>query len=90
MLTVSSSQAQSRMGAMLNCAQKETVAITRRGRTVAYMVDQFTYRRSIAPLPPVSAAAKLRELDAVLAPVRQQAKDLGLTQALLDDILNER
>ena len=44
MHTLTSVEAQNRFGELLDNAQREPVAITRRGRTAAYVVSGETYR----------------------------------------------
>lgn len=44
MLTVTSVEAQSRFGELIDRAQREPVAVTRRGRTVAYVVSEHDMR----------------------------------------------
>lgn len=44
MITVTSVEAQSRFGELIDRSQREPVAITRRGRTVAYVVSEHEMR----------------------------------------------
>jgi prevent-host-death family protein len=44
MITVTSVEAQSRFGELIDRSQREPVAITRRGRTVAYVVSEHDMR----------------------------------------------
>ena len=39
MLSVTSVEAQSRFGELIDCSQRDPIAVTRRGRTVAYVVS---------------------------------------------------
>lgn len=47
MLTVTSVEAQSRFGELIDRAQREPVEVTRRGRTVAYVVSEHEMRQWI-------------------------------------------
>lgn len=44
MITVTSVEAQNRFGELIDRSQREPVAITRRGRTVAYVVSEYEMR----------------------------------------------
>ncbi|MDQ1341911.1 MAG: antitoxin Phd [Pseudomonadota bacterium] len=44
MVTVTSVEAQNRFGELIDRSQREPVAITRRGRTVAYVVSEHEMR----------------------------------------------
>lgn len=44
MQTLTSVQAQNRFGELLDLAQREPVAVTRRGRTVAYVVSEQDFK----------------------------------------------
>lgn len=44
MLTVTSVEAQSRFGELIDRAQREPIEVTRRGRTVAYVVSEHDMR----------------------------------------------
>ena len=48
MNTVTSVEAQSRFGELIDRSQREPVAITRRGRTVAYVVSEHDMRELLA------------------------------------------
>ncbi len=43
MTTMTAVKAQSRFGELLDLAQREPVAVTRHGRTVAYVVSEFDF-----------------------------------------------
>ena len=43
MITMSSGEAQNHFGALLDTAQREPVSITRRGRTVAYLLSPHVF-----------------------------------------------
>jgi antitoxin Phd len=44
MPTMTAVKAQSRFGELLDLAQREPVAVTRHGRTVAYVVSEYEYQ----------------------------------------------
>ncbi|WP_284155477.1 type II toxin-antitoxin system Phd/YefM family antitoxin [Sulfuricystis multivorans] len=44
MITVTSVEAQNRFGELIDRSQREPVAITRRGRTVAYVISEHEMR----------------------------------------------
>ncbi|MBS3936645.1 MAG: type II toxin-antitoxin system prevent-host-death family antitoxin [Sulfuritalea sp.] len=44
MITVTSVEAQSRFGELIDRAQREPIEVTRRGRTVAYVVSEHDMR----------------------------------------------
>ncbi len=44
MPTMTAVKAQSRFGELLDLAQREPVAVTRHGRTVAYVVSEYDYQ----------------------------------------------
>jgi antitoxin Phd len=44
MPTMTAVRAQSRFGELLDLAQREPVAVTRHGRTVAYVVSEYEYQ----------------------------------------------
>ncbi len=44
MITVTSVEAQSRFGELIDRAQREPIEVTRRGRTVAYVVSEHEMR----------------------------------------------
>ncbi|MDP1527185.1 MAG: type II toxin-antitoxin system prevent-host-death family antitoxin [Rhodocyclaceae bacterium] len=44
MITITSVEAQSRFGELIDRAQREPIAVTRRGRTVAYVVSEHEMR----------------------------------------------
>jgi antitoxin Phd len=90
MLTLSSLQAQNKFGELIDSAQREPVAITRRGRTVAYVIDHYTYRRAMSEMFPLRGDEAVAELDRVLAPVRARAEAEGLTEDGLNAILDEK
>ncbi|TAF99630.1 MAG: type II toxin-antitoxin system Phd/YefM family antitoxin [Burkholderiales bacterium] len=90
MLTLSSLQAQNKFGELIDTAQREPVAITRRGRTVAYVIDHYTYRRAMSEMFPLRDEAAAAELERVLTPVRARALADGLTEEKLAAILDEK
>ena len=47
MLTVTSVEAQSRFGELIDRSQREPVEVTRRGRTVAYVVSEHDMRELV-------------------------------------------
>lgn len=56
MQTMTSVEAQSRFGELIDKAQREPIALTRHGRVVAYVVSEFDMREE-APLAERRAAA---------------------------------
>lgn len=47
MITVTSAEAQSRFGELIDRSQREPVEVTRRGRTVAYVVSEHDMRELV-------------------------------------------
>lgn len=64
MITVTSVEAQTRFGELIDRSQREPVAITRRGRTVAYVVSEHEMRvlESARRRPQNQPARKVSEL----------------------------
>lgn len=87
MMTVTAVEAQSRFGELLDRAQREPVAVTRHGRTVAFVI-------SAADLPD---AAELAQRRADAARWYAQYRDMaaptadasGLTDAHVDALVHE-
>lgn len=82
MHTVTSVEAQNRFGELLDNAQREPVAITRRGRTAAYIVSGEAYRALTE-----RAAARGGEVAAyfdAIAAFRGQGKGGAVARLLAD------
>lgn len=64
MITVTSVEAQSRFGELIDRAQREPVEITRRGRTVAYVVSEYDMREleNVRRRPSTQASRKIADL----------------------------
>ena len=67
MITVTSVEAQSRFGELIDRAQREPVEVTRRGRTVAYVVSEHDMRELADLKRQREAADKTRSLASTLA-----------------------
>lgn len=83
MMAVTSVEAQSRFGELIDRAQREPIEITRRGRTVAYVISEHD-------LTELADLRKRRE-KAVrwYADYRRQTKILDAAAALSDDDVND-
>jgi prevent-host-death family protein len=62
MITVTSVEAQTRFGELIDRSQREPVAITRRGRTVAYVVSEHEMRLVSGQTSKPPAGAKVSDL----------------------------
>lgn len=87
MITVTAVEAQSRFGELLDRAQREPVAVTRHGRTVAFVV-------SAADLPDAAALAQRRaDASRWYAQYREAAtptvEAIALTDAQVDALVHE-
>lgn len=67
MITVTSVEAQSRFGELIDRAQREPVEVTRRGRTVAYVVSEHEMRELANLKRQRDVADKSQTLAATLA-----------------------
>lgn len=67
MLTVTSVEAQSRFGELIDRAQREPVEVTRRGRTVAFVVSEHDMRELADLKRRRDETDKARTLQATLA-----------------------
>lgn len=62
MITVTSVEAQSRFGELIDRAQREPVEVTRRGRTVAYVVSEHEMRLASGQAAKPPSDANISEL----------------------------
>lgn len=62
MITITSVEAQSRFGELIDRSQREPVAITRRGRTVAFVVSEHEMRLTSGQAVKPPTGAKVSEL----------------------------
>jgi prevent-host-death family protein len=81
MRTLTSVEAQNRFGELLDAAQREPITITRRGRTVAFMVSPEDLRELLDARQ--SRVAALAAYEAYQARVAARLSDAG--KALTDD-----
>lgn len=67
MITVTSVEAQSRFGELIDRAQREPVEVTRRGRTVAYVVSEQEMQELMSGRNRLQDLSKAQALKASLA-----------------------
>ncbi len=67
MLTVTSVEAQSRFGELIDRAQREPVQVTRRGRTVAYVVSEQEMQALTLGRNRLQDMSRAKALEATLA-----------------------
>jgi prevent-host-death family protein len=79
MRTISSLDAKSRFGQLLDAAQRAPVTVTKKGRPAAVVMSIEDYER-------MRGAAWTR-LSGTIATARKQAAERGLTDELLDELL---
>lgn len=97
MITMTSLDAQSRFGELVDTAQREPVLITRRGRPVSIMISpaggaqrmMAQFLQAAASLEPLRGEAAVAEFARVAAKLGQVAKTEGLTEAALATLLDE-
>ncbi|HEY8905267.1 MAG TPA: type II toxin-antitoxin system prevent-host-death family antitoxin [Rhodoferax sp.] len=84
MLTLTSVEAQSRFGELIDRSQREPVQVTRRGRPVAYVIcDQDMQTLNALNARREAASTWYAQYRASLA--QQQASDLQVADALTDE-----
>jgi len=81
MKSVSATDAKQRLAALLDTAQREPVVIRRHDRDVAVLlsVDQFERMRG----------ARIQEFQRFCDRVAKEAKDRGMNEAVLEEILRD-
>ena len=89
MLTLTSGQAQNRFGELLDTAQREPVLITRRGRTVAYLLSPTEYQALAQHAQTALASQQRKKLLAGIRAFAGSGKGGG-TQRLLAERKAER
>lgn len=82
MKTYASREAKNHFGSMLDDAQREPVTITRKGRPVAIVLSLEEYNESTGGIQ--------ARFSRTIEKLRQEAEDNGLTDDVLDQILNEK
>jgi antitoxin (DNA-binding transcriptional repressor) of toxin-antitoxin stability system len=97
MITMTSLDAQSRFGELVDTAQREPVLITRRGRPVSIMISpaggaqrmMTQFLQAVASVEPLRGADAVAEFERVAAKLGKVAKKEGLTEASLATLLDE-
>ena len=97
MATMTSLQAQSRFGEMIDTSQREPVVITRRGRPVSIVISvsgdpedlHYEWMKTMSALFPLRGEAAANAIARAAEPIRANAKRLGLTEDKLNQILND-
>ena len=85
MRTMTSVEAQNRFGELLDAAQREPVTITRRGRTVAFMVSsQQEYDTLTQTAKSAKSQTEIAKAQAAIAAFRSKGKG-GAVERLLED-----
>jgi len=79
---VSSTEAKQRFAAILDAAQHEPVTIRRQNREVAVVLSTREYERL--------HGLNVQEFENFCDTMAQRARDRGLTEQGLDDLLNDR
>ncbi len=83
MQTVSANEAKQSLGRILDAAQREPVVIQKHNRDVAVVISPKEYDRL--------RAIHLKEIADLCDKISQQARDKGLTEEILADLLtNDR
>ena len=83
MITVTSVEAQTRFGELIDRSQREPVEVTRRGRTVAYVISGHDMQELVSVQQRREAAARW------YSHYRQQAVTMPVAAALTDDEVND-
>lgn len=97
MITMTSLDAQSRFGELVDTAQREPVLITRRGRPVSIMISpaggaqrmMAQFLQAAASLEPLRGEDAVAEFARVAAKLGQVATKEGLTESTLATLLND-
>lgn len=80
MRTIASREAKDRFGALLDSVQNEPVTILKNGRPTAIVLSPTEYAR---------LGGSRERIFSLVDQMQQEAKSNGLTQDILDDILND-
>lgn len=78
---ISATEARQTFGALIDTAQRSPVIIERQNRPIAALVSMADYERL--------TKLNLAEFQAFRKQVAQKAKDRGLTQEILEDLLEQ-
>ena len=96
MITMSSLEAQSQFGALIDSSLREPVVITRRGRPVSVVIScedlqslPFSVVKSISELKPLRGDAAARAMAQTLANLNPATADDGLTEADVTRLVHE-
>ena len=98
MIKMTSLQAQNKFGELIDTSQREPVVITRHGRPISIVMSSngkpqdisYQFKKLMSELYPLSGNEANSELDRVTAPIRAQAKQSGLTEEKLNQLLDEK
>ena len=98
MIKMTSLQAQNKFGELIDTSQREPVVITRHGRPISIVMSSngkpqdiaYQFRKLMSELYPLSGTDAISELDRVTAPIRAKAKQSGLTEEKLNQLLDEK
>ena len=97
MITLTSLEAQSRFGELVDTAQREPVLITRRGRPISIMLSPSggakrmlaQFLEAVAGLEPLRGEAAAAEFARTRAKLGQVAAAEGLTEEALTSLLDD-
>ncbi len=100
MITMTSLNAQSQFGALIDTSQRQPVTVTRRGRPVAVVLSYEDYIQLSKTIPfevakmisanfPLQGKEAAASLKTHLASMENQAATEGLTEEALTQMLNE-
>lgn len=90
MIAMTSVEAQSRFGELIDRAQREPVSVTRRGRTVAYVVSEHDMLALSSVEARRNAAARwYSQYRASVGALPEQQKQAKAAQALTDEDVNQ-
>ncbi len=97
MITLTSLEAQSRFGELVDTAQREPVLITRRGRPISIMLSPSggakrmlaQFLEAVAGLEPLRGEASAAEFARTRAKLGQVAAAEGLTEEALASLLDD-
>ncbi len=81
MKTIPAKQAKDQFGSLLEAAQREPVTITKQGRPAAVVISLDEYERM---------GGERARLKRVVSDLRQEAKENGLTEEIVQAIIDER
>lgn len=81
MKTIPAKQAKDQFGSLLETAQREPVTITKQGRPAAVVLSLDEYERM---------GGERARLKRVVSDLRQNAEESGLTEEILQTIIDER